>query len=354
MKRLPTIPILLVALLAILLSGCGTALAATSWPGVTASEDTVYVAYANRVFAINGDNGTAKWQYPQENGRQTFFAVPALSNGQVIVGDYSNVLVGLDASTGVEQWRFTGARGRWIGSAVVVDDLILAPNGDYNLYALNTNGQEQWRFHTDQALWAQPLSDGETVYQASMDHFLYAIDITNGQEIWSTDMGGALVYSPVMDEQGVLYAATLLDEVLAIDPQGGEILWRQKYDTTLWTQPAVHEGALYFGDLSGNIYALSTADGSQLWTKNLGEGVSVTGSPTIIEDGVVFATEDNGLQAYSLDGSQVLWSFAVNGKLYNGPVIMDGRLVVGLTGADHLLVALNQSGSEVWKFTLPE
>lgn len=354
MKRIPIFPLLLVVILAGLLSGCRAALAATSWPGVSASDDTVYVAYANRVYAVNGANGALVWQYPQDNERQTFFAAPTLSNGQVIVGDYSNVLVGLNADTGVEQWRFTGARGRWIASPIVVGDLILAPNGDSNLYALDLNGQEQWRFETEQALWSRPITNDGVVYQASMDHHLYAIDITNGEEVWSLDIGGALVYSPVIDEEGVLYMATLLNEVMAVDSSSGEVLWRNRYENRLWAQPAVHDGTLYLGDMAGNIYALQTSDGSQVWTQNLGENVSVTGSPAIIDDAVIFATEEDGLRAYSLDGSRALWTAQVNGKLYNGPVSVDDRLVVGVTGADHLLVAINQSGTEVWKFTLPE
>ena len=140
----------------ILLSSCTGALSASSWPGVVASQDTAYVSYTPGVFAVQLTNGSLAWRYPDkaDNAKQ-FFAPPAIADTLVVAGDYANNLYGLDAKTGALKWTFTGAKGRWIGGPLVVNNLILAPNADNSLYALNFNGSLQWKFsQSSHALWS--------------------------------------------------------------------------------------------------------------------------------------------------------------------------------------------------------
>lgn len=354
MKTKKLYSLLLIIIIASLLTGCGARLATTSWPGISSPDGVVYAAYGTRIYAINGATGGLIWAYPSEpNNARTFFAAPVQSDGLVIAGDYRNTLVALDAASGAERWTFTGASGRWVASPFVVEDTILAPNADHNLYALDMNGNEKWRFATCQALWSQPYSDGETVYQASMDHNLYALDLHDGSLLWSLDLGGAVIYSPTVDEEGTLYVATLGNEVIAVNPEAGSVKWRVQLEHSLWTQPALAEGSLYLGDLDGNVYALSAADGAQRWSQDLGE-VSVIGRPTVSGSSVVFATQKNGLFSMTFDGARQWVYPGVNGTLYNGPITSEDRLVVGVVGGDNLLVALEPSGAPAWTFALPE
>ncbi len=51
-----------------------------------------------------------------------------------------------------------------IGGVLVANNMIYAPNADYNLYALDLKGQLQWTFAADQSIWGAPVSDGTNVY----------------------------------------------------------------------------------------------------------------------------------------------------------------------------------------------
>ena len=42
----------------LLLSACTGAQVATSWPGMTVDQDTLYMSYASSVYAINANNGS--------------------------------------------------------------------------------------------------------------------------------------------------------------------------------------------------------------------------------------------------------------------------------------------------------
>jgi outer membrane protein assembly factor BamB len=334
---------------AMLLSACGGVMGASSWPGITATEETVYVAYATDVLAINAGNGTQVWRYPEKaDGRRNFFAPPALNGEQLLVGDYTNVLSAISRQNGTERWAFDGAEGRFIGSPLVVDGMILAPSNDHHLYALNDLGQMQWKFEAGHGLWGSPAADGEVVYLPSMDHNLYALRMSNGQEIWRVDTGGSIVHSPELSDDGRIYVGTLANEVLALDTNGN-IRWRIPTDNAVWTRPTLHDGTLYFGDLDGTIYAVTADSGSVVWRKNLGSG-AVVGSAVVLDDQIIFGTENGQLYAFG-PGGESRWNQPFNGKLYSSPVISGNRVIIGIVQGDNLVVALDSNGSELWRFT---
>lgn len=337
---------------AMLLTACTGNLTGSNWPGVSATDDTIYVANANTVYAVRASDGQQIWKFPAKASQTMYYAAPVVADGQVLVGDYKNVLHALDVNTGSEIWTFEGAGGRYIAGPLVTDSTILAPNGDGSLYALDLNGNLQWKFETNRGLWSQPVSDGKMIYISSMDHHLYALSLT-GDLAWSVDLGGSLVYSPTQSPDGVLYVTTIAHKLFSIDPSNGNILWEKEFEKGLWSQPAYHEGTLYIGDLNGSVYALSAADGSNQLVQNLGqEAVKevVTGQPVIISNGVVVTTENGMVTLISFAGVR-LWTHGISANIYSSPVMVGENLAIGLTKGDNFLILLNQNGQRVWSFT---
>ncbi len=292
------------------------------------------------------------WQYPDKAGRETYFAAPVVADGHLIAGDYQNNLFSLDPGSGALQWTFSEAKGKWIASPLVVDGKILAPNGDATLYALDLNGSLLWKFPTKRALWSQPVSDGQHVYQASMDHRIYAIDLNNGSEIWSVDLGGAVLYSPILSEDGVLYVSSLARNLVALNTTDGSVLWERNFESDLWTQPALANGNLFFGDTKGLVFAVSAADGSDVWSQAINE--PVLGRPTEITEGIIFPTENGSLIAVNFKGER-LWSRAFEGAIYTGPVKIGDTLAVGIAQGKEFLKLINAStGQDVWTFVAPK
>ncbi len=354
MKRNRLSLLLLLVSTALLLTACTGAIGASSWPGITPAGDTVYIAYATAVHAINVQPGAANqvWAAPVEaNNRVNYYAAPAVTDNLVVVGDYSNQLHALQRSSGTESWIFPGATGRYIARPLVVDQAIYAPNADGFLYALDIQGNLKWKFKTEQGLWAQPASNGSVVFQPSMDHFLYAVNAQDGSQLWKVDLGGAAVSSPVLSD-GQIYVSTLTNEMLSVDATTGQILWRAKTKDAIWAAPVLNEGTLYFGDLSSTAYSVNAKNGSVNWQQELGGG-SIIGAAAVIDQGVVFVAEQGLVQAISFDG-QKLWNATINGKLYSDPAVVNNRIVIGIVQGDNLLAALDFNGSVVWNFALPK
>lgn len=335
-------------ILAFSLSACSGVLNASGWPGISGDEESVYVSYANEVYSLRLKDGNLNWRFPEKvEAARTFFANPAINESTLVVGDYKNTLHAIDSQTGVSKWKFEEAKNRYIGGALVVGDTILAPNADHNLYALDLNGNLKWKFEARQALWSTPIARENTVFLSSMDHHLYAIDIRDGSLIWEVDLGGAIVYSPSLDTD-TIFVATLANEVIAINATTGAIKWKNLAESGLWSQPVYHDEMVYYGDSGGKIFAVNASDGALVWDYLMGEMVS--GAPVVMPSGIVFAGENGKLVALNFDG-EILWTRSITGKLYTGPVVVDGLMVLGISQGAEVLKAYDFDGNEIWKFT---
>ena len=93
-----------------------------------------------------------------------------------------------------------------------------------------------------------------------MDHFLYAINVQDGSKIWSVDLGGPALATPLL-AQGHPLCGHAGNQMIAVDTANGNVQW--KYDTKgpVWSAPVL-KIMIYFGDLSNNIYAVTSKEGT--------------------------------------------------------------------------------------------
>jgi outer membrane protein assembly factor BamB len=339
--------ILSILILAVLLTGCtGTAIG-TNWPGVGASADAAYLSNTNSVYAVQLNNGTQLWSYPVEKARIMFYAPPATDGDrQVIVGDYTNTLYSINPKSGNMIWKFTQASGRFVGSALVTVDAIYVPNADFSVYALDLEGGLKWKFTTGQAVWAQPVSNGKIVYVNSLDHFTYALQAEDGSMIWKTDLQGPTVGSPVLGN-GSVFTGMLDNGLVAMQSDNGEIIWETPTEDSVYGTPVFKDGKLYLADLSGNIYCVDAVSGEVDW--KVSDGNVLAASPALIENGVIFTSEEGKVIAIDFTG-EVLWTRTITGKLNTNPVVSGDIILVTSYQGDNLLTAFNFSGDQKWSF----
>lgn len=338
----------------VLLSACSGAAAANSWPGITATEDTVYTATNSHVYALNSGNGSMIWQYPAAgaDANVAYFASPLVVGDLVVAGDFHNTLHALDKSNGMEKWTFAEAKDRWVAAPIAAGDLIIAPNAERDVYAISQNGLKQWVFRTAGQNWTQPSTDGEYVYISSLDHFVYALRLSDGRQVWATDLGGAVVHSQVLSEDGVLYIGTLGSQMIAVDAKSGRIIWKSaKMAGSIWGKAILKDEVLYFGDQTGKINAISAVDGKTVWSVDAGG--PVIGGGALIGDVMVFGTENSMLVAFDEQGTKK-WNITVSGKLYSDVVLAGEKVVTSAIESDKNLQAFAEDGKVVWEFTSPK
>lgn len=356
-KRITLLPGLIL-IMTILLTGCGSggAITASSWPGISTDETTVYIAFNQFVYAIDLDRGEESWRFPQEPDRAiSFFAPPAIANdGLVIIGGYDKAAYALEPSGSGNVrvvWKFEGAEDRIVGSPVVAGDLVLVPSADYKLYALDlANGHPVWAepFAAQGALWSAPLVEGDTVYLASLDHRVYALDLTSGVELWSTDsLNGAITDTPTL-AGNLLLVGTFNRQMIALNiKRRGEVEWTFDAEGWVWGSPAVANGIAYFADNTGMTYAVDLTDAHELWRNELDGSVTIT--PALRDGKVFFVTEAGTVYSFETDSGKSLWTSNpnLNGSLLSDPVLAGDTLLVAVMGSECLISAIDTDSGAV-------
>ncbi len=349
-KYLVLIGLLLV--LAVLLSGCATGLAASSWPGITMDADYAYIAGGPYVYAVNLQTGAEAWRFPAKAATATpFYATPMLTpDGQLIVGSFDHKLYSLNPQSGVQNWVFTQAKDRWIGGVLVTDDTIYAANADYNLYALTFTGAAKWvtPFMADQAIWGNPVSDGDKVYIGTLGRHVYAVDAQTGRQAWMQTVDGAILGTPVLGPNNRLYVGTYGGVLVALNTLNGEIIQQESASSWIWSGPAQDGANVYVGDANGMFYAFPMTGTGQSWTQQLNG--AIIGSPLVNGSTIIVGTEAGNV--YFMDNTgQNVRPVSVAGKIYANPVAAGNLILIAPTGEDTLLVALDQNGATQWSFT---
>lgn len=370
MNNRKAILIISLVLIAGLVSGCTAgAGTASSWPGISSDGEMGYFAYGAEVFAIDVKNGSLIWRYPANPDAKTqFFAAPAVTEDQVIVGSYNNTLVALDKSSGSQKWSFNNAKDRYIASPLVTGAIVFAPNTDKYLYALNTAGDLLWSFKTTGPNWTKPVSDGKFVYLASMDHFLYALNLDysasaltldkNGSRtlvekpIWSVDLGTAIVADPVLSNGKVL-VATIDGKLHSVDTTSGKIAWTfadgDRYNS-IWGSPVVTEEAIYFGNENGEVFAVSPETGKALWQAPYVAGSAMIAGGIATDGGAIFVNQQG--KVFSINVAKEPKPVVIlDMVMYATPKSAGDKILLAPATKEKLFMAIDLSGNEVWSFT---
>ncbi len=231
----------LLILSGLILASCTGVSVVNNWPGISANQEVVYLSYQGSMHAINASSGTLVWSFPKEkpDASKPFYAAPAFGpDGLIVVGNYGMTLYGL-SSNGDIQWQFTTKSGNFVASPLVINDSILAPTSDGNLYAVSLTGTKLWEYKAENTIWTQPASDGKLVFQPGLDHNLYALRLTDGSLVWKKDLESSLVSAPTLGENGTLFISTLNGDVLSINTEDGSINWQFATQGNLWSSPLV-------------------------------------------------------------------------------------------------------------------
>lgn len=384
--------ILLLILATFALTSCVGAPIAENWPGMSTDGRNLYVAYGPGIFGIEAESQDLLWNYQPENASLFFYAPPSVENGRAIVGDFGAAqglfspqtivsIYGLDVSGNAVQtlWsRNDLAKDRIVAGPVQVDGVAYVATSDNLLLALDAeSGDELWRFAADFSIWAQPTYHDGKLYIASLDRHLYAIDAADGSELWAVELSGAMSAQPVVNpDENLVYAASYDREVHALDMDTGTEAWSVPATDWVWSAPALADGTLYFGDSSGNVFAVDAADGDILWesdvhTMNIVGGVvqnppleikgAIQASP-VVQDGVVYfaslgnsESEEGLLVAMDAATGDELWQTTTPAPLFSDPVIVGDVVIVAMQSEAGVLQGYNlESGQPEWSFQPPE
>ena len=267
-----------------------------------------------------------------------------LATGQVHMAD-NYTLYALDGNKKI-LWRKTG----FSDIPAVVDGVAYLTIGG-NLQAVDiVTGNLAWENTTISSFDnAVAYHDGK-LYISGSNGYIYGIDATNGTKLWEYFSGsyGVISSSPTVVDN-VIYVGGNGGKLFALNLDGTEkkIYTLTGVTSSIRSSPAVKNNAIYFGNDNGYVYALNIADGSILWSRNVG----VTGeeSPTIA-DGKIYIMGEAKFFCLNESNGDIVWEYVSESadNDWSSPIVKNG--IVYASGMNNGLQAFDAAtGQELWK-----
>lgn len=279
------------------------------------------------------------WQF--DTGGEVQADSYALSNGTLFVESTNDKVTAIDATTGQEQWSFSGS-DIFNQCPAVVDGSVFA-GSDSTLYAFTADtGEVEWEFGHSDAL-SSPTVAGGTVYIISFGD-LYAVNSSTGEQEWQTGVDGSGLSRTPTVGGGNVYAGTGNDnEVYAFDKDSGSVQWSLTVDDDVFAPPAYSDGAVYFKPLSV-LYAVDAQTGDIIWEKDIG---GRAGSPTVTND-TIYVSGNSGIHALDVATGDEQWT---NSEFFKTTILnyADGVLYTGDIGAIDA-----ETGESLWSYSIPD
>jgi outer membrane protein assembly factor BamB len=296
-----------------------------------------------------GARRTAAWKFPTGN---TIEASPGAGGGMVYVASTDKNVYAVKAATGQKAWSFQ-TESVTVAPEVVGDVVCLSTSAGH-FYALRVaDGTRAWDLDTSlpttyKRTWAV---DGGNVIFGSTTTSPQAYDAATGTKgvRFPTQEPYVMALSAA---DGVLYAIDAFGMLYAFHTANGAEIWHKQLltnDDLPGTGLTIASGGIYVGTVSGALYKIDTANGQVQWTYHPGSGME---SDVVVADGVVYLRDNNGtLHAISAANKKQLWSKTGTAAGPYGPTVAGGRLYYTTALALQALDA--KSGDPVWAFTAP-
>ena len=269
-----------------------------------------------QVVAVAAKTGKVLWR---RNVDAPVRSAPTARGNRVFAITVTNKLFSLNGETGAVLWTHSGieeATNLLGGSSPAVDSgVVVAPYSSGELFALKVeNGQELWadslagtrRGAISSALGTirgRPIIDYGIVFAISNSGQFAAINLRTGRRIWERPVGG--IESPWIAGD-YLFVISNNTDLLALGRLNGRIYWvtalpewedpEDREGKITWTGPILASDRLIVAGSSGEALSVSPYSGKVLGKVEMLDSVSI--SPIVVQDSLLFLSDDAELVAY--------------------------------------------------------
>lgn len=161
--------------------------------------------------------------------------------------------------------------------------------------------------------------------------------------LWQFFAKQLLEFPPAV-EGGRIYLVNKTGEVYAVRSSDGKQVWKANLDNDV-TGPAYGDGRVYIGQLNGDFTALDAARGKRAWSFNpIGH---IESSPLVVGRTVYFGDDTGHLYAVHSTDGKPSWTVNLGAEIKASPSYHDGAVYVGdYRGGVHAVRA--SDGKRVW------
>jgi len=272
---------------------------------------------------------------------------PAVGQNIVAVGTTERMVVLLGADSGYVIWdrRLAGTiRG---GPLLTADRVYAAseeaPTGRVYALALNT-GKVVWSRRAGDV--AAPLAlGGGTLYAATGSGEVLALDPDKGDVRWRRRLAGSFRAAPVPTPSGVVVATTA-DTLYLLDAASGDVRRKAPAPGAVLATPASAGDRVYVATDRGIVAAVDAATLDTVWTADVGSGVF--GSPALARDTLFVLTREGRLVTIPVADPAARHAVELGIIAVAGPTpLADGVLAADVAGVIHCVDPV--TGAERWR-----
>lgn len=280
-----------------------------------AAGDDVFAAGGSQVVRIAVATGNTVWK---TDAGMKLSAGAGVGQGLVLAGSGKGDLLALDQASGQVRWKVT-LSSEVTGQLLAAADTVIARTGDGRVHGLAVaDGSRKWLYTRNLPALSLRGSGGMVVrdgvlYVGFPGGKLVALDATNGAQLWEATVAlprGAtelervadVMGNPVVDERQVC-AVAYQGRVACFDRRNGAPLWAR--DTSSNSGLAMDERNVYVTDDKDAVTAYDKASGRAGWRQDKLARRQVT-APLALGDWVVVADREGVVHVLSAaDGSFV-------------------------------------------------
>ncbi len=284
--------------------------------------------------------------------RLPLLSKPIIANDAVYALDSQGRLSKIDISSGETLWQVR-VNPRYekqglIGGGISYSNHRLFVSAGFNeVMSLDTaNGGLLWRYKTKSPVRAAPTVLGSRVFVTTADSETLALDRDQGTLLWrhaglteKVRMMGAS--GPAVGKNFALVPYPS-GEIYALRTENGQDLWSQSLLSRrngfqsafsrlgdVQAAPVIEGGQVYVMNFSGTLTAIEARNGARIWQQNIGG----TQTPWVSGDLLFVLSDDNILYALKKQTGAIVWLKQLerygDPESYDDPIIYQGPVMAG-------------------------
>ncbi|MFC1474520.1 PQQ-binding-like beta-propeller repeat protein [bacterium] len=189
------------------------------------------------------------------------------------------------------------------------------------------SSRQAWTLKTPGPVMSSPAGAGGAVYVGNNGDQLLKIDAEKHEIIWKYETGGDVETRPLVAPNGKVYVAAH-DGLHAVDAETGEgrllhaIRWAE-------SSPAYATGVIFVGTDDLRMLALDAESGDVKWSFRAAGPVE--SSPAVSGGRVFFGCNKGELYSLNAETGEKEWQKKVGGRIEGRPLVMNGTVYTGTT-----------------------
>jgi len=280
--------------------------------GVSTDGTTVYATNGvGDICAIDAANGAVKWT---KRPAGPLRGAPTLSNGNAYVMTQDNQIYAVRMDNGEAQWNEAGP----VGASGIFGVAAPAAAQGTVIAGYSTGELAAYRYENGRSLWsdtlsrtamstsvstltdidADPVIDRGRVFALGQGGRMAAYELVTGQRIWEMNIAG--ISTPVVSGEWV-FVMTSDAKLLCVQRTSGKIRWisklpryrdeEDKKGVITWRGPVLANGRLIVANSEGQIWSVSSGEGSASLLADIKAPVSVA---PIVANNTLYVLDDSG------------------------------------------------------------